>query len=130
MANIFILGLDEPNHATLRALPEAYDHRFHQLLTVDELRHGDKAQDQLAAFDGPIDAIVGYWDFPVTQMVPILCHRFGLRSATLETVLKCEHKYWSRLEQSKVIDEYPKFDIIDPDEADAQLPTGLSYRSG
>jgi hypothetical protein len=136
MKNIFVIGLDEPNRATLRALPDAGNLRFHQLLSLDELRHGetidvaallDKAQAELEGFDGSIDAIVGYWDFPVTQMVPILCDRFGLRSASLEAVLKCEHKYWSRVEQSEAIDEYPRFGLVDPDDEDAELPPGLHY---
>lgn len=136
MLNIFVLGLDEPNAARLDALPEAVDYRFHQLMTIDELRHGeqipvrellDKAQAQLEAFDGSIDAIVGYWDFPVTQMVAVLNRRFGLRSASLEAVLRCEHKYWSRLEQSAVIDEYPRFGLVDPADENAGLPAGLSY---
>lgn len=135
MLNIFVLGLDEPNSARLQELPEAADYRFHQLLTIDELRHGeqipirellDKATAQLEMFDGHIDAVVGYWDFPVTQMVPILCRRFGLRSPTLEAVLKCEHKYWSRLVQREVIpDEVPRFDLIELDAT--RLPDHLSY---
>jgi hypothetical protein len=136
MLNIFVLGLDDLNHATLRAIPNATDYRFHQLLTLDELRHResipiagllDKATSQLESFDGTIDAIIGFWDFPVTQLVPILCDRFSLRSPTLESVLKCEHKYWSRLEQQRVIDEYPAFDIIDPHHDPARLPEHMSY---
>lgn len=136
MLNIFVLGLDEPNGARLQSLPEASDYRFHQLLTVDELRHGenipvrellDKAQAQLETFGGSIDAIIGYWDFPVTLMLPILCSRFGLRSPSLESVLRCEHKYWSRLEQRKVIDEYPRFALVDPADENAAVPPGLSY---
>ncbi len=136
MRNIFVIGLDEPNRATLRALPDAQDLAFHPLLSLDELRHTenidisgllDKAQAQLESFDGSIDAIVGYWDFPVTQMVPILCGRFGLPSASLEAVLKCEHKYWSRLEQQASIDEHPRFALMDPSDKNATLPEGLSY---
>jgi hypothetical protein len=29
----------------------------------------DKAGRQLDAFEGSIDAIIGFWDFPVTMMV-------------------------------------------------------------
>ncbi len=31
----------------------------------------------------------------MTALVPMLCERFGLPSADLEAVVKCEHKYWS-----------------------------------
>ena len=133
--NIFVVGLDELNHATLQAMPAAEEHEFHQLLTTEELQEGtisipdllDRAQDQLDAFDGPIDAIVGYWDFPVTVMVPILCHRYGLPSADLEAVVRCEHKYWSRLEQQKVIDEHPAFGLIDLEHPNPTLPDHLDY---
>jgi hypothetical protein len=30
----------------------------------------DKARDTLRSFDGPIDAVVGYWDFPSIVMLP------------------------------------------------------------
>ena len=114
--NVFVLGLDEHNERILRDLPGAEQYRFHSLLSVEALLRGeeislrdllDKAAHQLEDFEGSIDAIIGFWDFPVSSMVPILCHRFGdLCCASLEAVVKCEHKYWSRLEQQKVIEEY------------------------
>ena len=75
----------------------------------------DKAQGVLDAFDGRIDAIVGYWDFPVSTLIPILSERYGTRSTSLESVVKCEHKYWSRLEQQKVTDRHPRFGRVDLD---------------
>jgi len=45
----------------------------------------------------------GYMDFPVSTMLPLICKEFGTRSPSLESLLKCEHKYWSRVEQKKVI---------------------------
>lgn len=131
MRDIFVLGLDPRNLETLREVEGMDDLRFHPLLSVAELLEADqlpmatlldKADQQLRNFGDPIDAIVGYWDFPVSSMVPILCERFGLRSATLESVLKCEHKYWSRLEQSAVIDEYPPFALVDLDDDSSALP--------
>ena len=133
--NIFILGLDELNHQELRKLPGAEENAFHQLLTVEELQAGtvsvpdllDQAHRQLDAFEGSIDAIAGYWDFPISVMVPILCQRYGLPSADLEAVAKCEHKYWSRLEQQKVIEDYPAFGLIDVDDPSAAMPEHVSY---
>lgn len=118
--NIFVLGLDAGNRRRLEDLPGSADYRFHPLLSTDELLSGDidlsgllgKARDELDAFDGAIDAIVGYWDFPVSSMVPILCQERSLPTAPLEAVLKCEHKYWSRLEQRNSIDEYPAFATV------------------
>ena len=132
--NVFVLGLDAHNTRILRGLPDADRYRFHPLLSDGELAGGesvdlpgllDAAQRQIEAFDGPVHAVVGFWDFPVSTMVPILCERLGLRWATTEAVVKCEHKYWSRLEQAKVIDEVPRFGLLDLD--DPALPDGLAY---
>lgn len=136
LLNVFVLGLDEQNLQTLRHVPRLSGYRFYQLLTVEELQQGeipveqllDSAERQLDAFeatDGPVDAIVGYWDFPVSTMLPVLCGRRGLPHATLESVLKCEHKYWSRLVQQQVIDEHPKFALA---QLDAEgPPADLDY---
>ncbi|MFC4496548.1 ATP-grasp domain-containing protein [Streptomyces ovatisporus] len=133
--NIFVLGMDEANLTVLREVPNAERYAFHPLLDVGELQVGEvsipdlleKARAQLDAFDGSIDAIVGYWDFPVSTIVPILCGEYGLRSASLESVVKCEHKYWSRLEQSKVIKEHPRFGLVSLEEENPQPPEGMSF---
>lgn len=133
-ANVFVLGLDERNRELLHDLPHLSAYRFHTLLTREELMgegqvslHSllDAAESRMAAFEGRVDAIVGYWDFPVSSMVPILCARHGLPSASLESVVKCEHKYWSRLEQQKVCDAHPAFALVDFD--DPVPPEGLNF---
>lgn len=131
--NVFVLGLDERNRRTLEDLRDRSEYRFHPLLSVEELVKGeinlrellDEATAQLDSFEGTVDAVVGYWDFPVSSMVPILCRRRGLPCASLEAVLKCEHKYWSRLEQSRAIDEYPRFGLVELD--DETPPAGVDY---
>ncbi|MQA15747.1 MAG: ATP-grasp domain-containing protein [Pseudonocardiaceae bacterium] len=134
--DVFVLGLDNHNHKLLKDLPDASQYRFHPLLTIEELQYGEqiplrelleKAQTQLENFDGSVDAIIGFWDFPVSTMVPILCRRLGgLTCASLDAVVKCEHKYWSRLEQQQVIDEYPAFGLVDP-ARDIDPPEGVNY---
>ncbi len=132
--NVFVLGLDAHNADILHGLPDAARYRFHPLLSDGELAGGesidlpglvDAAPRQVEAFDGPVHAVVGFWDFPVSTMVPILCGRLGLRWASVESVVKCEHKYWSRLEQAKVIDEIPGFGLLDLE--NPVLPDGLGY---
>ena len=133
--NIFVIGLDESNLPTLNDVPGAQDYRFHPLLTIEELQVGEvsvadllkKAQSQLDAFDGSIDAIVGYWDFPVSTLIPMLSERYGTTSTSLESVVKCEHKYWSRLEQQKVIDEHPRFGRVDLDAEEPEPPEGVRF---
>ncbi|UQS26261.1 ATP-grasp domain-containing protein [Amycolatopsis thermalba] len=132
--DIFVLGLDDANLRTLRRVPGAENYRYHQLLTQADVQEGeipiadliDRAVAELDAFDGEIGAIVGYWDFPVTTMVPILGRRYGLPTPNLEGVLKCEHKYWSRLEQRKATDAIPNFALVDLD-GDPKPPAGLSF---
>ncbi|MUL40712.1 ATP-grasp domain-containing protein [Streptomonospora sp. PA3] len=115
--NVFVLGMDEHNRAALAEIPGVV---FHPLLTIDRVHSYvhenddlsallDEARAELDAFDGPVHGILGYWDFPVSTVVPILCAERGLPAPSLESVVKCEHKYWSRLEQAEVIDELPGF---------------------
>lgn len=133
--NIFVIGLDEANLPTLEAVPDADSYRFHPLLSIEELQEGEvsvadlmsRARVVLDAHEGSIDAIVGYWDFPVSTLVPMLGSEYGTRTTSLESVVKCEHKYWSRLEQQKVIDEYPKFGRVDLDSDDPQPPDGVNF---
>ncbi|MFI7673696.1 acetyl-CoA carboxylase biotin carboxylase subunit family protein [Actinophytocola sp. NPDC049390] len=131
--NIVVLGLDDWNRELLHRVPDADRYEFHGLLTIAELQVGDipivdllrTAEKKLAAFDGPIDAIIGFWDFPVSTIVPLLCRRFDVRGPSLEAVLRCEHKYWSRLEQRKAITELPPFALVDLD--DARPPGEVGY---
>ncbi|MEU0303810.1 ATP-grasp domain-containing protein [Streptomyces sp. NPDC006175] len=133
--NIFVVGLDDANLPMLEAVPNADSYRFHRLLTVGELQEGevsvpalmDRARAVLDAHDGSIDAIVGYWDFPVSTLVPMLGKEYGVRTTSLESVVKCEHKYWSRLEQQKVIDAYPRFGRVDLEADDPKPPEGVNF---
>ncbi|MDR9402169.1 MAG: ATP-grasp domain-containing protein [Halothece sp. Uz-M2-17] len=135
--NIFVVGLDEFNLVKLKSVPRAADYTFHALLRYEEIRGVktysfqellDKAEAKLKAFTGSIDAIVGYFDFPISDMVPMLCRERGLTSASLKSVVKCEHKYWSRLEQKKSIPEkIPNFDIFDPFADNALDNISLTY---
>jgi hypothetical protein len=133
--NIFVIGLNDANLRTLETVPDADEYRFLPLLTMDELQVGEvsvpdlleKAQSVLDAFDGTIDAIVGYWDFPVSTLVPLLAERYGTRSTSLESVVKCEHKYWSRLEQRKAAKAHPRFGRVDLDASEPRPPEGMEY---
>ncbi|WP_394436461.1 ATP-grasp domain-containing protein [Streptomyces sp. SGAir0957] len=133
--NVFVLGLDDANLPTLQAVPRADTLAFHPLLTIEELQGGevsvpdliDRACEVLDAFDGPVDAIVGYWDFPVSTLVPILGERYGTRATSLESIVKCEHKYWSRLVQAEVVSEHPNFGRVDLSADDPRPPEGVSF---
>ncbi|MGM0574344.1 MAG: ectoine synthase [Myxococcota bacterium] len=121
---VFIIGLDDFNLQKARAITDADETEFHGLLDYDDLITPesydfqgmvDEALRELRAFEGPVDAIIAHWDFPVSTMVPILNREMGLPYVPLVSMLKCEHKYWSRVEQKKVLPELvPQFDAVDP----------------
>ncbi|WP_017573879.1 ATP-grasp domain-containing protein [Nocardiopsis halotolerans] len=133
--NVFVLGLDDQNREVLLSLPADRDYRFLQLLDLDEIgqhREVDMpgvlalAAGRLNSFEGTVDAVIGFWDFPVSSLVPLLCQERGLSCAPLEAVIRCEHKYWSRLEQRAVIPEaVPRFAEVGLDTT--VKPEGLSY---
>lgn len=133
--NVFIIGLDAFNREKLERLPQARECAFHAALDISDIRNVDqydiqllidKATRTMEAFAGPVDAVASYYDFPGTVLVPILAARFGVPGPTLEAVLKCEHKYWSRLEQRKVIPEHiPQFRAFDPFDDEAYGHIGL-----
>jgi biotin carboxylase len=135
--NIFVIGMNELNRTLLRGIRGAAQYEFHALLDNAEVEEPrvyrveeplQEARARLRAFPGTIDAIVGYIDMPVGFMVPILCREFGLPTASLESVLKCQHKYWSRLEQSRVIPRHvPRFCVVDPFAADPSSQIDLDY---
>lgn len=122
--NIFIVALEEKQKAMLETLRESKELEIHSLLTVETAVEAKKftfndtlstIRDSLASFPGTIDAIIAQWDFPTSVLVPILCKEYDIPSPSVTSVLKCEHKLWSRIEQQKVIPEVvPRFCGIDP----------------
>ena len=135
--NVFVLGYDEFGARLFPQLRHAADYSFHGLLPLDEAVHADHysisklredAFRELDQFPASIDAIVSYWDFPASALAPLLRHRHGLPGPTLEAVLKCEHKYWGRVEQSRSIpDCVPGFQALDPFAEDAVSQVELDY---
>jgi len=122
--NVFVVGLNDTNRERLKRLRGVEDVAFHGIIdpaAVYETEEFDipamleESEATLKGFDGSVDAIVGYMDFPVSTMLPILCRKFGTRSTSLESLLKCEHKFWSRSVQREAIPQHvPKFTWFDP----------------
>jgi len=123
-AHVFVVGLDDFNLRFIQRVKNAERYRISRLLDQAEIASArqfdlpallDKARRQLAQADGGVDAIVGYWDFPTQLMMPILRSELGLRGPSLESVLRCEHKYWSRLLQREAAPAHvPRFALVDP----------------
>jgi hypothetical protein len=135
--NVFVIALDDFNRRKLEALQVAGECRFHRLLS-DEALSGNEGYDvrrmlqegeqELRDFDGTVDAVIAYRDFPESTIQPILAARLGVPTASLEAVLKCENKYWSRVEQRKVVPEnIPQFVRFKPFDADLRSQITLPY---
>jgi hypothetical protein len=128
MRHIFVVGLDDEHLVQLRTLPGAEDYAFHAMFTHAQLKQADRFPVAQLLRDGPqilrafsehIAALIGYWDFPVSTVLPLLRAPLGLPGPSLEAVLRCEHKYWSRLCQQEVVPEYlPAFCSVDPFDTD------------
>lgn len=135
--NVFVIGMDELARQLLPNLRHAEDYVFHELLSFDEVVHAEEyafarlTADALAALrrsPGSVDAIVGYWDFPTSGLLPVLRREMGLPGPSLEAFLRCEHKYWSRLEQARTVSEcVPAFQAIDPFDDQAVESIDIDY---
>jgi hypothetical protein len=122
--NVFVVGLDEFNRSKLDAVRDRDHYEYHELLPLNAVQGVDEfpvrewladAEARLDGFPRSIDAVIGFWDFPVSLMVPILQDEYGTPGCPLEAVVRCEHKYWSRLNQKAVApDAVPRFQALDP----------------
>ena len=136
--NVFVVGLDQFNRDMLATVRHAEQYRFHSLFSYEEIvrpptvfRVGDAlrmADSRLRDFSGHVDAIVGFWDFPTSTLLPLLRRRIGLPTPSLESVLRLEHKYWARLQQRHVVPEMtPAFTVIDPFARDAARDVAVPF---
>ncbi|WMS41862.1 ATP-grasp domain-containing protein [Acuticoccus sp. MNP-M23] len=137
--NVFVIGMNDLNHERLKRLKGVEDVVFHGVIDpaiVYEVEDYnipsllEIAERQIRAADVPVDAIIGYMDIPVSTMLPLLAKKFGTRATSLESLLKCEHKFWSRTVQREVIPEHiPAFTAFDPFDDDALSKIGQSALS-
>lgn len=124
--NIFVLGLDPFNERMLQTIRNAGDYHFHGLLDPEEVAFAEtydvpdllsKARADLDSFEDHVDGIISWWDFPSTSLLPLLRGERGLPGPSLESVLRCEHKAWSRLIQKEHLPQCaPDFDVVNPDD--------------
>ncbi len=134
---VLVPGMTREQHDALAQLERDRDVRFYPLLAPERLVASthielapllEEAREKIAAFEHPIDGIIPHWDFPTSVLAPIMANELGLRSPTLGSVLRCEHKYWSRVEQRASIPAYvPRFELVDPLDENAASEVGLEY---
>ncbi len=120
--NVFIVGLDEFNLEKLKRLPEAEECNFLSAIKLSEMREKEELSipellskaDKRIKEAGSIDAVVTWFDFPGSVLVPIIAEKYGVPGPSLEPIMKCEHKYWSRVKQKEAIpDNIPVFKAFD-----------------
>lgn len=126
--NVFVLGLTPLQREELNTVHGGGDLVIHELLdhevlvdekTIDFDALWSRAGQELDAFDGSVDGIVSHWDFPTSVLGPVLAAERGLPAPSLTSILRCERKYWSRLEQRAAVPEVvPGFVAFDPFAAD------------
>ncbi len=141
MRNIFVMGLD-PFHLNLleQIRDEGEEYQFLTLYENSEIVHPPDleyphlddirahAGELFASFPGAVDGIVGYWDLPTSLVLPLIARDHGLPAASPDAVARCEHKYWSRLEQSAVVpDMVGRFQAFDPFDDDSVAGVELDY---
>ena len=121
--NIFVPGLLDWQRRELETIERAKELNFHSLLSHEEVVEQHlgfdellrRARRQIEHSGTKPDAFICHWDFPSSCLAPVLAAEYGLRAPSLEAVLKCEHKYWARLEQQRVVPEcIPEFQALDP----------------
>ena len=137
--NVFLIGLNDTDLARLQSIRNADRYAFRGVLDPAEVLETydfpvkemlSRAEEEMRRWEEDsgqtIDGIGAYLDFPVSTMLPLLCDRLGKRGPKLENLLKCEHKYWSRLVQKEVIPQHiPSFQAFDPFADDAFTSIGL-----
>lgn len=135
--NVFVVGLDEVNGELLHQIENVDQYSFHEVLSLERVQGAerypidrwlDHARDRIRETPGSADGIIGFWDFPISLMVPILIDEFDTTGPQLRSVVNCEHKYWSRLSQHEVVPEaVPQFRAVNPADEASVADIDLSY---
>jgi len=135
--HVFVVGLDDFHLGQLQEMPGSEVCVFHPLFSRTDVKEQAQFPVELLLEEGPrrlraagvsVDAVVGYWDFPVSTVLPLLRRPFGLPGPSLEAVLRCEHKFWSRRCQAEVVpDQVPAFCAVDPFTPDAANSIELDF---
>lgn len=135
--NIVVPALDDYQRRELETLRNMEDCEFHSLLDSQRVVEAERidfdalleaARSELERLEGDVAGMLAHWDFPTSVLAPVLAQEYGLPAPSVTSVLKCEHKYWSRLEQSKSIPEFCcRFDTVDPFDENALANLSLPF---
>ena len=122
--NVLVVGLDDYQQGLLARLPSRHAIRPCPLLAMERLRGVSRfdpeallneAHGELDGFTGTVDGLTTFIDFPALEIAAILAEERGLPGPGLDGLLRCSHKYWSRLLQREVVGNHiPPFAAFDP----------------
>ena len=104
--------------------------------TYELLFHGEDAEDDPARFPllsfvaevveryrGRIDGVASSSDYPGCLVAAAVAQELGLPGPAPEALLRCSHKYYSRIAQREAVPEAtPRFALIDPRRLDREAP--------
>ncbi|MFO7994616.1 MAG: ATP-grasp domain-containing protein [Marinobacter sp.] len=135
--NIFVMAMDDFHLTMLERLRGSEEMAFHPLLDMETAVNTTgydmaellgRARRTLQDFPGTVDAIVGYWDFPTLSLLPVLRREWNLPGPSLEAALRCEHKYWARVEEARVAPrQTPCFASVNPFDENVMDQSPLPY---
>ncbi len=75
-------------------------------------------------YRGAIDGVLSSSDYPGATVAGAIATALDLPGSPPETVIRCSHKYYSRLAQREVVpDAVPAFDLVDPFDPDPPDPS-------
>lgn len=122
MRKVAVVGFDEFTSDYLSAtVGRRMDVEFVPALMREEAiieEHGFPFEERLELAarrvkEADATAVMTFWDFPSSVLTAFLAKRIGSPYATVEAVMKCEHKLWFREQQAKIT-ETPGFCGFDP----------------
>jgi hypothetical protein len=121
---IIVVGIDAFNEFELSQIKDFDRYEFITLFDPKEIQNQEEIDVEkiiqtlnktIRSQKDGIDGIITFFDFPFTLVTFYIAKLHNLKGPSLLSGLKCEHKYWSRIEQSKIVPaNVPRFDEIDP----------------
>ena len=82
--NVFMLGVNDFNYEKMRSMEHFDEYNIYGVIPPEEAEDAasydiqqmmDRITNYLDDFDGSIDAIVTYIDFPMSLITPVICRR-------------------------------------------------------
>src|SRR3990167_1057637 len=125
MKKVLVLCAQDRDYRELSFIKDEYDFIFHELNNLGLqycLRNASEFNDTLKIIkdliseykEQNIDAVLSSNDYPGIIFAAILAKELNLVAPEIEQIILCQHKYYCRLQQKKVIPEcVPNFHLLE-----------------